>query len=186
MSDGSLIGALLGSIGLGLISPVNIVTGLVIGWFLRRWWQILVAVIVLQAIELAVFTATKLEPDQQILWAALPVGLVAPLAWCAAGRLLRTLLYQPDGTARHGVGVRTGWTVIGVVLGGIAGGVIGFAAGIAYVQIAKVSTFEGLAGYMAVFGFGLPGVVIGLVAGGILAWRLSGRIKRPVSGLPKG
>jgi hypothetical protein len=57
------------------------------------------------------------------------------------------------------------YVLLGFVLGGVIGAVAGFAIGSAYVTAAQVSSLEGLSGYVVVYAFAFPGVIIGMVAG---------------------
>jgi hypothetical protein len=152
----------------GLGDPLNILGGLVVGWFCRRWWQVVAAAVVLHALRLAVFLPGSLPPEATIVWAAMPLGLVGPVAWCAAGFALRRHVATPGSK-----GERVVSAVAGLVLGGVAGGFIGLGLGQLYVVANKVSNFEGAAGYAVFFLFVLPGIPLGAVLGAILAWRWS-------------
>ncbi|MCC7274788.1 MAG: hypothetical protein IT561_19115, partial [Alphaproteobacteria bacterium] len=70
---------------------------------------------------------------------------------------------------------RTVWSLLGLVLGACIGGIAGMGLGIAYVDLANVSSFEGLAGYTVMFLFVLPGILVGMIAGAVAGWRRSRR-----------
>ena len=157
----------------GLTSPVNILGGLVLGWLCRRWWHVPVAAVVLEAAVFVTLVRWNLPAEGELVLAFLPLGLVGPLAWCAAGFALRRALAGPDGARAGGVAARIVSVAVGVVVGAAAGAGLGLLLGEAYVAWAKVSSFEGASGYLVVFGCGLPGLVIGSGLGAWLGWRLS-------------
>ncbi len=59
-------------------------------------------------------------------------------------------------------------SILGALAGAVAGTLSAFAIGSLYAKLARVSSFEGKAGYLVVWGFGPIGLVAGLIAGG--AW----------------
>lgn len=69
--------------------------------------------------------------------------------------------------------------LLGILLGAVIGAVGGFLAGSVIADVAEVSCFEGGCGYFAAF-IGLAGLVVGAIAGGILAvWLAHRRPRRP-------
>ena len=58
--------------------------------------------------------------------------------------------------------------ILGVIVGGAVGFGIGLGGGIAFSEFTNMSCFEGACGYFAFF-MGLLGLIIGAIAGGILA-----------------
>lgn len=72
------------------------------------------------------------------------------------------------------VAARIGLALLGLVLGGAAGGGLGLVGGLLYTELAGTSGFEGYAGYVVVVWM-LGGILVGLVAGLIVAVRWSGR-----------
>lgn len=154
----------------GLGSPANILGGLVLGWFCRRWWQVVPAAVALHAVILGVVLPGSLPAGAGIAWALLPPGVIGPLAWCAAGFVLRRQVVTPGGGAE-----RAGTAIAAGLAGGILGGALGAAGGSLYVEAARVSSFEGQAGYLVVFGFVLPGVLAGAVLGAAAGWRRARR-----------
>lgn len=71
--------------------------------------------------------------------------------------------------------------LLGIILGAVIGAVGGFLAGSVIADVAEVSCFEGGCGYFAAF-IGLAGLVVGAIAGGILAvWLVHRRGRRPVA-----
>lgn len=58
--------------------------------------------------------------------------------------------------------------LLGIILGAVVGAVAGFGLGAVIAEVTDMSCFEGGCGYFAVF-IGLAGLVVGAIAGGILA-----------------
>jgi hypothetical protein len=170
MDDPPLI-ELLGRIVLfGLISPLTAVPAFLYGMVVRRWWLVPVGAVGLAAI----FAALGFE-EGEVVWLAAPVAVVPPLAWAAAGYYVgRWRRARPGGvpaTLARGASI-----VAGLVLGAVAGAVAGFAIGMAYVELAQVSSFEGLAGYVVVFLFALPGLVVGAILGAVIGGMIRRRL----------
>jgi hypothetical protein len=59
-------------------------------------------------------------------------------------------------------------SILGALAGAVAGTFAALLVGSLYARLARVSSFEGKAGYLVVWGFGPIGLVAGLIAGG--AW----------------
>ena len=133
-----------------LMRPVIFVPSIALGWFARRWWQVVAAAILIALAWFAFILLKGLPPGGKVGWAARPLMVVAPLAWCSAGFLLRRLWdarATPVGKVRFR---RVIYVLLGFVLGGVVGVVGGFAIGSAHVTAAHVSSFEGLSGYVVV------------------------------------
>ena len=58
--------------------------------------------------------------------------------------------------------------LLGIILGAVVGAVAGFGLGAVIAEVTDISCFEGGCGYFALF-IGLAGLVVGAIAGGILA-----------------
>lgn len=67
---------------------------------------------------------------------------------------------------------RIGFAVLGAVAGGAIGGGVGLLGGLAYVELARVSSMEGHSGYVIVFWM-LIGILLGFVAGIFVGLRLA-------------
>lgn len=67
---------------------------------------------------------------------------------------------------------RLAFAVLGLTLGSAGGGVAGLLAGLAYTEIAFTSGFEGYSGFVVAFWM-LGGVVIGMIAGLVVAYRMA-------------
>src|SRR6266480_5704631 len=110
--------AILGSVGYGLISPWIIIPGLVLGWFVRRWWHVAVGSVAIAVLSLLWLVTEQLPEGAQIIWAVAPVGVIPPFVWCSAGFLARSW-YR-----RHAVASRQSFTIsfvriaIGILIGG--------------------------------------------------------------------
>ena len=69
--------------------------------------------------------------------------------------------------------------LLGIILGGAIGAFAGFFAGSLIADLTHMSCFEGACGFFAAF-VGLGGLIVGAVAGGILAiWRVNRRKPAP-------
>jgi hypothetical protein len=159
-----------------LMRPTIFVPAIALGWFARCWWQVVAAAILIALAWFAFILLKGLPPGAEVAWAARPLMVVAPLAWCSVGFLLRRHWYAratPVGKVRFR---RVIYVLLGFVLGGVIGSVAGFAIGSAYVSAAHVSSFEALSGYVVVYAFAFPGAIIGMLAGVIVAWLLGRRL----------
>ena len=67
---------------------------------------------------------------------------------------------------------RLGFALLGITLGSAGGGIAGLLGGLAYTEIAGTSGFEGYSGFVVVFWL-LGGVVIGMIAGLIVAYKFA-------------
>ena len=65
---------------------------------------------------------------------------------------------------------RLGFALLGITLGSSGGGVAGLLGGLAYIEIAGTSGFEGYSGFVVAFWI-LGGVVLGMIAGLAVAYR---------------
>src|SRR5689334_3920573 len=72
----------------GLASPFIFVPSLAIGWFARRWWQVLFGAVVFSILDSAEVMLIEM-PGAQPDWALMPLGVVPPLCWCVAGFAMR-------------------------------------------------------------------------------------------------
>lgn len=116
----------------GLASPLIFFPSLVVGWFARRWWQVVlgaVAIAMLSEAQVLLIELPGAEPD----WAREPMVAIAPLAWCAAGCLLR-LWYQRTSRLRSGGSIRAWPVMAGMVLGGVAVGALALGVGLLYLR----------------------------------------------------
>ena len=165
-----LVAAIFGMVAGGLVGPVNIVAGLVVGWFSRRWWQVLLGAATIAAVGLLVSLPGGVPAGAEVVWVALPFAVVAPLVWCALGFVLRRRLLGPGS-----VGEKAGSAAVAALIGALAGGALGALVGPWAVDAAGVSSFEGQSGYAVVFFFVLPGAAIGAAVAAVIGWRAIGR-----------
>jgi hypothetical protein len=159
----------------GLIDPLVLVPAIAIGALARKWWQALLGALAVAAAVFAVGFFHDLPEGAEMVWAAVPVAALAPVAWSAAA-----FLGARRWRARAERGLRSVWpsvvgVAVGLVFGGLIGGIAGTAFGAWYVEAAQVSNFEGASGYVVVFLFLFPGVIIGAAAGAIVGWLLGRR-----------
>lgn len=170
-----LLGASLESILWGAITPSILVPAALLGWWARRASVVVAGAIVIAAVNFAISLTETLPPGaERVLWLA-PVGILAPLGVAYAAFRLRAWLAARDAAAPASTGPRLVRSVFGAILGAVVGGGIGLGLGLAVVEIGQVSSREGESGYLVVFLFLLPGILIGLVTGAVIAWRRSGR-----------
>ena len=165
-----LIQAISMSVFYGLFNPIIIVAAVVVGLLVRSWRQVAVAVVLVGVALLAFSMLVRLPEGAQPVWEAAPFGLIPPAFWASLTFWLRRGrgTVAPPGTRRIVL------LVLGMGAGGIFGAILGFLLGELYVDIAQVSSFEGLAGYTVVFLFALPGMLVGAVIGAVLGWRAAG------------
>ncbi|QDZ00790.1 hypothetical protein FQ775_10545 [Nitratireductor mangrovi] len=110
-------------------------------------------------------------------------SFVVPLARVVIGFVLiahmrrsvatAAVFHEPRGANPSGVAVIIN-TVLGAFLGGAAGTGGGFAVGIFIAEATRMSCFEGACGYFAAL-IGLCGLVLGALAGALLAFRITRR-----------
>ncbi|MGE0718923.1 MAG: hypothetical protein AB7P02_25985 [Alphaproteobacteria bacterium] len=167
-----LVSAVLLSIAAGAASPAVFVPAIVVGWIARSARMATLGAVAIAAVLIGMAAMEPLPEGARRVWWLMPLGVVAPLAWTLAVFALRRWLGRRTA-ARPGDPLARGvWSILGLIAGGLVGGVIGLLLGMAYVELAEVSSFEGLAGYTVMFLFVLPGILIGMIAGAILGWRL--------------
>ena len=65
---------------------------------------------------------------------------------------------------------RFAYAMLGITVGASAGAVVGLLAGLAHIEIAGTSGFEGYSGFVVAFWL-LSGVMIGMVAGVLIAYK---------------
>jgi hypothetical protein len=160
----------------GMVSPLIALPSFLWGWMVRRWWLVPIGAAVLAALFIVVALIDLDRPeDSEIVWSAAPASLVPPLAWCAAGYFFGRWRRGRGGYMPAGFG-RVVSILGGLLLGAVAGATAGFGLGLAYVELAHVSSFEGLAGYVVVFLFALPGLVIGAILGAVIGGIVNRRL----------
>src|ERR1700730_8701872 len=167
----------------GLASPFIFVPSLVIGWFARRWWQVLLGGIAIEVVSEAETMLIEM-PDAQPDWTMEPLAFVAPLFWCAAGFLMRR---WRNGIAQSRAArpISALPVVAGMVLGSLAVGASAFAIGLLYLHTDQLD-FHTIrlgenepSGYEEIFfEYLFPGVLAGQLAGGVIG-RVFGRPVAP-------
>jgi len=167
----------------GLASPFIFVPSFAIGWFARRWWQVLlggIAVEVLSEAEVMLIEMPDAQPD----WTLEPLAFVAPLFWCAAGFLMRRWRAHIS-RSRAARPIRAWPIVAGMVIGAPLVGALSFGVGLLYLRTDQLDfhTFEfardGTADYETIFfQYLFPGVLTGQLLGGLIG-RLLGRPVAP-------
>ncbi len=171
-----LLGALVESVLWSALRPSILVPAALLGWWARRAWVVVAGAVVIAAVDFGLSLTEALPPGaERVLWLA-PAGILAPLGTAYAAFRLRAWLAARDAAAPASVAVRLVRSGFGAVLGAVLGGVVGLGLGLAVVEIGQVSSHEGASGYLVVFGFLLPGMLIGLLSGAVIGWRRSVRV----------
>ncbi|ROQ00396.1 hypothetical protein EDC65_2193 [Stella humosa] len=171
-ASGELIGALWWSVVGGLTSLEVLAAGFLVGWLVRSAGQAVLGGVAIAVVLFGISQAfTDLPEGAEIVWLALPLTLIAPVAWALAGFFLHRWVRGQAATDPANVGLRLLEAAMGGAVGGVLGGAVGIGAGIVFVELFQVSSFEGAAGFLVFLGFGLPGVVLGFLAGAIVGWR---------------
>src|SRR5437762_10895558 len=65
----------------GLASPAIFAPSFVIGWFVRRWWQVLIGAVLVAVVSDAEVMLIEM-PDAKPDWSTEPLAFIAPLCWC--------------------------------------------------------------------------------------------------------
>lgn len=182
-----LAGVVLQNMLAALMSPIVVLPALLLGWLTRKPWQAVLGGVALAALLFELAVIRRVPESVSMVAAAVPLGLVAPVVWALATLYLRRWMHARDrASGGHG---RSPWaraarTVLGGVAGSLPGALCGFGVGVLYVELANVSQFEGHAGYVAMFGFGTAGLVLGALAGMVLAFRWGRGATPPTSPRP--
>ena len=167
----------------GLASPVIFLPSLVIGWFARRWWQIVLGAVAVGVLSEAEVILIEL-PGARLDWSQEPVVLVAPLAWCGAGHLAHVWQRRAGGR-RHGGRMRAWPVVVGMALGALVVGALALGVGLLYLQAGELEFHTMQAGQAAeadyetiFFQYLFPGLLLGQLAGGLIGRVLARPIVR--------
>ena len=162
----------------GLASPFIFLPSLAIGWFARRGWQVLLGAVVVSALseaEVLLIEFPGATPD----WAQQPLGVIAPLAWCTGGFLLRSWQRRTSGL-RQGP-IRALPVIAGMTLGAIIVAALALGVGLFYLRDGELEyhtmRFGSAPGadYETIFfQYVFPGLLLGQIAGGMIG-RVWGR-----------
>jgi hypothetical protein len=115
-----------------------------------------------------------------LIYAAVEIGIGVFLIRLLQNNPAAVSAYAHAGVGRPSIIVSIVAALLGIILGGVVGAVVGFGGGALYADLTDMSCFEGACGYFAFF-LGLFGIVIGAIAGGILAVWLVNRRRRPAT-----
>jgi len=159
----------------GLASPFIFVPSLAIGWFARRWWQVAVGAVLFSILDSAEVMLVEM-PGAQPDWALMPLGVVPPLCWCAAGFAVRA--WSRRETERRSQQVLRALPVIsGMVVGGASVAAAALGVGLFYLHTDQLEFHAfGLeriadpsAAHEAIFfQYLFPGLLLGQLAGGLI------------------
>ena len=169
-----LLSAVLQGLLNSLVTPLVFVPAIGVGLLARQWWHVFLGAIVI-FIVLTVISWLRLPAEASMVWPMLPLGILPPLAWAAATFRLRAWMQRRNREQPGNNAVRAVWLLLGLVAGGVVGCAIGIGIGVAYIELAKVSSFEGASGYVVFLLFAPAGLLIGAGGGAALGWWLSGR-----------
>jgi len=159
----------------GLASPFIFVPSFAIGWFVRRWWQVLIGSVlfsILDSAEVMLIEMPGAQPD----WALMPLGIVPPLCWCAAGFAMR-IWSRRETQRRSAQAVRGLPVTAGMVLGAVCVAAAALGVGLFYLYTDQLEfhTFglersaDPSAPYEAIFfQYLFPGLLLGQLAGGLI------------------
>ena len=159
----------------GLASPFIFVPSFAIGWFVRRWWQVVLGAIlfsILDSAEVMLIEMPGAQPD----WTLMPLGLVPPICWCAAGFAMRAWSRR-EAQRRSSQTIRALPVLAGMVVGGVSVAAAALGVGLLYLHTDQLEfhafglerTADPSAPYEAIFfQYLFPGVLLGQLAGGLI------------------
>jgi len=156
-----------------LVEPFVVVPALAMGWWLGRRWMLLAGTQFIGFLRLGA-TFGDAPPDTPMLAPYLG-AFVPPLLLALLARRVRRAMTGGALPSRTGPLPRLLVALSGMMLGAILGLALGCALGIAVLSIAGQPINATAEGIIIGFYFMMPGLVIGMVAGGIIAFRRSGR-----------
>lgn len=171
-----MIGIILQGLLYDLVSPFTFVPAAAIGWFARTRGQRWAGVAALTLAKVAFIFTRHFTPGAFDAVLVVAMQAIAPMVWVFGVAALRARFAggSSPGEVRPAAG-RWLYGLIGAVFGAPAGGSLGALVGSIAADVMKISAFEGGAGYFVAFFFVIPGFLIGLVVGPILAMRLGAK-----------
>jgi hypothetical protein len=166
----------------GLASPFIFIPSLVIGWFARRGWQVLVGAVIVTTLSEAELMLIEL-PDATLDWGHEPLVVVAPLAWCASGFLLRA--WQRRASRLRQGSIRALPVVAGMTAGAIIVAALALGVGLLYLRegaleyhTMQFGPARGADYDTIFFQYVFPGLLLGQMAGGMIGRALGRPIVR--------
>ncbi|MBM3522178.1 MAG: hypothetical protein FJX57_04410 [Alphaproteobacteria bacterium] len=159
-----------------LVSPFTFVPAAAIGWFARTRGQRWAGVAALTVVKVVFIITRHFTPGAFDAVLVIVTQAIAPTVWVFGVAALRARFAGggSPGEARPSGG-RWLFGLLGAVFGAPAGGALGALVGSIAADVLKISAFEGGAGYFVAFFFVIPGILIGLVVGPILAMRFGSK-----------
>jgi len=115
-----------------LASPFIFAPSLAIGWFARRWWHLPLGAVLLTVLDQAEIMLIEM-PDAQPDWGLMPLGIIPPLCWCAAGFALRAWSRR-ERQRRSNQTIRALPIITGMVLGAISVAASALGVGLLYLH----------------------------------------------------
>src|SRR5437763_6494067 len=174
----------------GLASPAIFVPSFVIGWFVRRWWQVLIGAVLVAVVSDAEVMLIEM-PDAKADWSMEPLAFIAPLCWCAAGFAMRAWSRR-ERQRRSPRATRALPVVAGMMLGAVVTAAAGLGIGLFYLHTDQLEfhafglgqTTDTSAPYEAIFfQYLFPGLLLGQLAGGLIGCVI-GRPRMPAAEPP--
>ena len=157
----------------------------VIGWFVRRWWQVLIGAVLVAVVSDAEVMLIEL-PDAKPDWSTEPLAFIAPLCWCAAGFAMRAWS-QRERQRRSPQATRALPVVAGMMLGAVVIAAAALGVGLLYLHTDQLEfhafglgrTTDTSAPHEAIFfQYLFPGLLLGQIAGGLIG-RVIGHPRMP-------
>ena len=169
----------------GLASPAIFVPSFVIGWFVRRWWQVLIGAVLVAVVSDAEVMLIEM-PDAKPDWSTEPLAFIAPLCWCAAGFAMRAWSRR-ETQRRSAQATRALPVVAGMMLGAVVTAAAALGVGLFYLHTDQLEfhafglgrTTDTSAPHEAIFfQYLFPGLLLGQLAGGLIG-RVLGHPRMP-------
>lgn len=171
----------------GLASPVIFGPSFAIGWFARRWWQVLIGGVLVAVISDAEVMFIEM-PDATPDWSMTSsLVFVPPLLWCAAGFAMR-IWHRRETERRSSQALRASPVIAGMLLGAVAVGLSALGVGLLYLHTDQLDfhafglerAADPSAPYEAIFfQYLFPGLLLGQLAGGLIGRVLGHPIAPP-------
>jgi len=173
----------------GLASPFIFVPSFAIGWFARQWWHLPLGAVLLTILDQAEIMLIEM-PDAQPDWGLMPLGIIPPLCWCAAGFALRAWSRR-ERQRRSNQTIRALPIIAGMILGALSVAASALGVGLLYLHTDQLDfhafglgrSADPWAPYEAIFfEYLFPGLLLGQLTGGLIGRVLGRPILPPPAG----
>ena len=172
-----------------MASPFIFAPSFAIGWFARRWWHLLLGALVLTILDQAEIMLIEM-PDAQPDWGLMPLGIIPPLCWCAAGFAMRAWSRR-ERQRRSNQTIRALPIIAGMILGALSVAASALGVGLLYLHTDQLDfhafglgrSADPWAPYEAIFfEYLFPGLLLGQLTGGLIGRVLGRPILPPPAG----